>query len=70
MYKILGYTLYWFIFSWNTLSINALKLIKELEFEPQSLKTYDKGFKAVTKITFNTTQHVQCSKIVYTMMIY
>ena len=38
------------------MSADALKLIKELQFEPQSLKTYDKGFKAVTKITFNTTQ--------------
>ena len=38
------------------MSTDALKLIKELQFEPQSLKAYDKGFKAVTKITFNTTQ--------------
>ena len=38
------------------MSVNALKLIKELEFEPKSLETYNKGFKAVTKITFNTTQ--------------
>ena len=38
------------------MSADALKLIKELQFEPQSLKGYDKGFKAETKITFNTTQ--------------
>ena len=38
------------------MNLNALKLIKELEFKPQSLETYDKGFKAQTKVTFNTTQ--------------